>query len=66
MSNIKLSKQEKIELVRKAYQEVKEELGEYKHSISLKFITLRIQEKLPEEPIYDIRTIGQIITGHYK
>jgi len=66
MDGIKLSKEEKFKLVKEAHEKVLEELGpELKSSVSQKFITLKVLEKLPLEPIYDIRTIGQIISGHY-
>jgi len=66
MANDRLSKDEKIALVKKTHAEVLKELGDLKNIVSLKYITLKIHEKLPEEPIYDIRTIGQIISGQYK
>ena len=66
MASERLPKDEKIALVKKIHKEVLAELGDLKNSVSMKYITLQILEKLPEEPIYDIRTIGQIISGQYK
>ncbi len=66
MDGDRLSKEEKFLLVKAAHKEVLKELGdEMKSIVSQKYITLRVLEKLPLEPIYDIRTIGQILSGHY-
>ena len=65
MDGTRLNKEEKFKLVREAHEQVLEELGDLKSSVTQKYITLMVLDKLPLEPIYDIRTIGQIISGHY-
>jgi len=55
--------QKKIELVNEAYKKVREEHKEYIGFLTEDVKAIFIQEKLPQVPIYGVRSIIQVITG---
>lgn len=62
----KLSKEEKIALVKKELTKVKEELGNNFAYISKTRICEMVQDRLPVQPMYDISTINMIMNNTYK
>ncbi len=62
----KLSKDDKIKLVKKILDEVKLELGENFAFVSKTRISEIVQGRLPKQPIYDVPTIIMIMNDTYK
>lgn len=62
----KLSKEEKIALVKKELTKVKEELGDNFAYISKTRICEMVQGRLPTQPMYDVSTINMIMNDTYK
>jgi len=62
----KLSKQEKIKLVRDELDKIKTELGPNYAYITKTRICSMAQDRLPMQPMYDVATINMILNGTYE
>ena len=62
----KLSKQEKIKLVKDELDKIKTELGPNYAYITKTRICAMAQDRLPMQPMYDVATINMILNGTYE
>ena len=62
----KLSRQDKIKLVKDALEQVKKELGTNYAYITKTRICSMVQDRLPLQPMYDVTTINMIMNGTYE
>jgi len=64
---LKLTREEKVALVKKTIDEVNKELGpDIAPHISRRKICDMVMERLPMRPLYDPATIEMILSGTYK
>lgn len=63
---LKMSKEDKIALVKLELAKVKNELGDNFAYISKTRICEMVQDRLPVQPMYDVSTINMIMNDTYK